>query len=202
MKFFKFQNIYVVALLSLAALSIPYAKAQLQSQLQTPSSFNSASRFPPPEEVFILDYQQIDHELTITMEIPEGFYLYQERFDVTPANKVATEIELPEGIPYQDQFFGDTVIYRNQVSFSVQLNAARRNEPLTLHYQGCADEGFCYPPSTQTIFLRQTDGLNGRSEGQNTASNATASKTKWVTFLSLLGALAFLILRKKRSNRN
>ncbi|RTE85689.1 MULTISPECIES: protein-disulfide reductase DsbD domain-containing protein [Gammaproteobacteria] len=165
-------------------------------------SLNGANSFPPPEEVFILDYQQIDHELTVSFQIPEGFYLYQERFNLTPEEKVAGEIELPEGIAYEDQFFGSTVIYRDQVSFNVSLNQARRNEPLTVHYQGCADEGFCYPPSTQTIFLRQTNGVNGTAAINTETSNPGNGNYSWVFLIIVLavGLLALFIIRKKQQS--
>src|SRR5690554_7158894 len=115
-------------------------------------------QFPPPEEVFVLDYQQVDSLLTVSFKIREGFYLYQHRFGFEPEQLIHTQRPMPEGIEYKHEFFGDTVICRERVEFQVDLNQAERNQVLNVRYQGCADQGFCYPPATQPIFLRRTAG--------------------------------------------
>lgn len=148
------------------------------------------SKFPPVEQVFQLDYNQVDATLRVSFNISEGFYLYQHRFNFTPAEKLSTPLQLPEGENYSDQFFGDTVIYRNHVELMVDLNAAARNEVLTIHFQGCADEGFCYPPSTQQIFLRRTAGKTDvagliDTTTINTTAPETTSNWLWLALFAL-----------------
>ncbi|CUS48210.1 MAG: thiol:disulfide interchange protein DsbD [Idiomarinaceae bacterium HL-53] len=188
-------------LLNISFLALISFQANAQSTSLADALANQGSQFPPPEEVFVLDYQQIDHELTITFDIRDGFYLYQHRFGFEPEGKLAGPLSLPEGIAYADEFFGDSIIYREQVTFNVPLNAARRNEPLTLKYQGCADEGFCYPPSTQTIYLRQTEGLNASVDSTSTASNRSENSEEipfWLVLIGIIGVGFVLWTQKDR----
>ena len=54
--------------------------------------------------------------------------------------------ELPEGLAKTDQFFGEVTVYYDRVSIDLSLPPAHRGKTLILHYQGCAEWGFCYPP--------------------------------------------------------
>ncbi len=139
------------------------------------------NKFPPVEQVFQLDYTQVDATLRVSFNISDGFYMYQHRFNFTPAEKLSAPLQLPEGETYSDQFFGDTIIYRDQVDLVVHLNAAARNEVLTVHFQGCADEGFCYPPATQQIFLRRTAGTTG----VNDTTTESTSNWLWLALFAL-----------------
>ena len=193
-----------LSLLSLSLLTLASSQLNAQSSSLADALANQGSQFPPPEEVFVLDYQQIDHELTVSFDIRDGFYLYQHRFGFEPEAKLTGPLNLPEGIAYADEFFGDSIIYREQVSFTVPLNAARRNEPLTLKYQGCADDGFCYPPTTQTIYLRQTDGLNASLDTSNTTSSGSASNEEipfWLILIGIIG-VGFLLWSQKDRWKN
>lgn len=155
-------------------------------------------QFPPPEQVFVLDYQQIDSRLVIRFQIADDFYLYQHRFDFSPIEKIAQKHPLPAGEAYVDQYFGEVVVYRDQVEFVVDLEASKRNEVLTVHYQGCADEGYCYPPSTQSIFLRKTKGYQAHTDGRTSSASTRSLKTASFGFFFGLFALGLWGFRKVR----
>lgn len=146
---------------------------------------SNVHNYPPAEQVFQFDYHQTDSQLKINFQIPKGFYLYQHRFDVTPPEKVHSLHPFPEGIKHNDSFFGETVIYRDEVTLSLDLKAALRNETLEIHYQGCADEGFCYPPSIQTVYLRKTDGA-AQSSASAPETKASALHLSSIFFILLL----------------
>lgn len=186
--------ILACALMATPALaqSNPFTDAMQQGQ------------FPPPEQVFQLDYHQVDSLLTVSFDIRDGFYMYQHRFGFEPEHLVHQLHPMPEGIAYHDEFFGDTVIYRDRVALQVDLNAAQRNEVLTIRYQGCADAGFCYPPSTQTIFLRRTEGAGASSNGTSPTPSSNTERSPYRTlFWIALVAIAivgsrFILQRKSR----
>ncbi|WP_157980752.1 protein-disulfide reductase DsbD domain-containing protein [Aliidiomarina taiwanensis] len=181
---------------SLAALQSPFGDAI------------QGNKYPPSEQVFVIDYNQVDAELRVRFSIRDGFYLYQHRFDFSPEEKVHRVHPLPEGELHSDEFFGDTVIYRDHVELVVDLNAARRNEILNVHLQGCADEGFCYPPTTQQIFLRRTAGTSDDTaalasspapEPLQASKSQTTSVFLWGLFiLAGLALLAVLLRRRKK----
>ncbi|EGN75322.1 thiol:disulfide interchange protein [Idiomarina sp. A28L] len=118
---------------------------------------SNTGEFLPVQEAFVLDYQQQGDTLYINFRITEGYYLYQHRFGLVPENLVGN-LELPEAMPYNDEFFGDVNIYRDYVTLTVDLAAANVGDVLTVRYQGCADAGLCYAPATAEIYLQATSG--------------------------------------------
>ncbi|MCM2356395.1 MAG: protein-disulfide reductase DsbD, partial [Arenimonas sp.] len=93
--------------------------------------------------------------IEFTWKIAEGYYLYRHRMGVQPAGGgfKANPLELPEGIAYTDEFFGDVQTYRGDVTAVLTGAAADgvRTLDFQVKYQGCADVGICYPPHTQTV---------------------------------------------------
>lgn len=139
-------------------LGIILLAAALSSASAQQSFFsNNSGEFLPVQEAFSLRYEQHGDTLFINFQITEGYYLYQHRFGLTPENLVA-DVTLPEAKPYHDEFFGDVNIYRNEVTLVVDLAAAHVGDILTLRYQGCADAGLCYAPTTAEIALQATSG--------------------------------------------
>lgn len=110
------------------------------------------NQFLPVEQAFQFDFRQRGEELELTFEIAEGYYLYQHRFQFDPSIPLATQPQLPEGELHYDEFFGESVIYRNSVTLKLTLANIAAGK-FTLGYQGCADAGLCYPPSTKQIPL-------------------------------------------------
>lgn len=111
------------------------------------------NQFLPVDQAFQFDFRQNGKQLELTFDIADGYYLYQHRFQFDPAIPLATQPKLPEGETHYDEFFGESIIYRDRVTLNVTLaNIAASN--FTLGYQGCADAGLCYPPSTKQIPLR------------------------------------------------
>lgn len=109
---------------------------------------NNNSDFLPVDEAFELSVERADDGATqLTWRIAPGYYLYQQQltFDGLDNNLQPT---LPEGIPYSDEFFGDSQVYRD----SLQLNIpANQSGAFTIGWQGCADAGLCYPPQSLDV---------------------------------------------------
>lgn len=110
------------------------------------------NQFLPVEQAFEFDFRQRGKTLELTFEIAEGYYLYQHRFQFDPMIPLATQPQLPEGELHYDEFFGESVIYRDSVTLKLTLANIAAGQ-FTLGYQGCADAGLCYPPSTKQIPL-------------------------------------------------
>lgn len=87
----------------------------------------------------------------ITLTMADGVYLYDARTRVEHPDGSEVKDSRPEGVPLEDPIFGRTPIHRGQIT----LILAESPERLTVHYQGCADIGFCYPPmQTELSFSR------------------------------------------------
>lgn len=108
----------------------------------------------PAAQVFQLSTQQQAGTVAATWQIAPGYYLYKERlqFAVTPPAKLGN-IEKPPGIPHQDTIFGRYEIYKQQVVVRIPLIGNTAGATLSITYQGCSDDGFCYPPTTTQVPL-------------------------------------------------
>ena len=118
----------------------------------------------PPEQAFPYQLSADDGQLLLEFDVPEGYYLYRERFgfDTDAADVVLEDAIFPKGKIYNDEFFGDMEIYRG--SFAIQIpytaTASAQEMELKLQLQGCADIGICYPPQKWSRAVSLTQAGN------------------------------------------
>lgn len=113
------------------------------------------SNFIPADQAFVFDIQQNQHDLSLTWQVKEGYYLYRKQVSITPAKANVGALQLPAGEWHEDEFYGKSEIYRQRLSVPVTVNHADKGATLTVTYQGCADAGFCYPPETKVVPLSE-----------------------------------------------
>ena len=111
------------------------------------------SNFVPADQAFAFDFQQNQHDVSLTWQVKDGYYLYRKQIQVNPANANMAPLQLPNGEWHNDEFYGKSEIYRQRLTVPVELTQASQGATLTVTYQGCADTGFCYPPETKTVPL-------------------------------------------------
>ena len=105
----------------------------------------------PPDQAFKISAKAVtSDQLEISWDIAEGYYLYRNKMQFeskTEQIQTVTPV-FPAGETKHDDFFGDVVIYRNNLRIPVSLIAANEASSIQLlvQYQGCADRGICYPP--------------------------------------------------------
>lgn len=113
------------------------------------------SQFVPADRAFVFDFQQNQHDLNLTWQVKDGYYLYRKQISITPSQADIAEVKLPPGVWHEDEFYGKSEIYRKQLTIPVTVNLAKSGATLTVTYQGCAEAGFCYPPETKTVPLSE-----------------------------------------------
>lgn len=113
------------------------------------------SQFVPADRAFVFDFQQNQHDLNLTWQVKDGYYLYRKQINITPSQADIAEVKLPPGVWHEDEFYGKSEIYRKQLTVPITVNQAKSGATLTITYQGCADAGFCYPPETKTVPLSE-----------------------------------------------
>lgn len=106
--------------------------------------------------------------ITVKFQIEEGYYLYRDKTSfkieslqplssissiITPASLELGKPTYPEAIILDDDFFGEMAIFRDEVSIEVPYTttSALKGGTLAIKYQGCADIGLCYPPTTVNV---------------------------------------------------
>ncbi|MGN8237177.1 protein-disulfide reductase DsbD [Enterobacter soli] len=115
------------------------------------------SNFIPADQAFVFDFQQNQHDLNLTWQVKDGYYLYRKQVSITPAQANVGPLQLPKGEWHEDEFYGKSEIYRQRLSVPVTVNQADKGATLTVTYQGCADAGFCYPPETKVVPLSEVN---------------------------------------------
>ncbi|EGQ8027605.1 protein-disulfide reductase DsbD [Vibrio vulnificus] len=116
------------------------------------STFGSGSNdFVLVDQAFPFNFFQQDHRLTLDWQVKEGYYLYQQRLSFSAENVTLGDIQMEDGQPYQDEFFGDVNIYTNPLFVNIPMQDWQPGAKVIVQYQGCAKAGFCYPPETRVI---------------------------------------------------
>jgi thiol:disulfide interchange protein DsbD len=145
-------------LLMLCTLAAVPAHADLLDDLALPGAASAPRQFLPPDQAFQMAWEQpTPDSLSVTFDIAEGYYLYRDKFAVKPVAGVTSvgSIDFPPSETKDDPEFGEVQIYRGAVALTVPLEVAPRAEParLQLVWQGCAEDGICYPPIKREITL-------------------------------------------------
>ena len=125
----------------------------------------SDSDFLPVDEAFVFSASSDSPDrITLRWDIADDYYLYRDKVKVTVAGADATlgTPLMPEGKSQFDDYFGEQVVYYGELIANVPVAAAAgtRELPIEVSYQGCADAGLCYPPTTKrvTVALASTGG--------------------------------------------
>ena len=108
-----------------------------------------------PTEAFRYAAVDTGSAIEVDWAIEDGYYLYRKELTFSSATPGVTfgDVELPEGVEHEDEFFGKQAVYRDRffvsIPYSVAGNAPADLE-LVIKSRGCADLGICYPPQTWT----------------------------------------------------
>lgn len=111
---------------------------------------NAKPKFLQVDEAFQIESEQRGDQLLLTLHIADDYYLYRHSLRFKGNNLSFSEPTLPEGTEHEDDFFGKTRVYYQQVSIAVPLKEVGENATLRVRYQGCTD-GLCYPPTDKLI---------------------------------------------------
>lgn len=111
----------------------------------------------PVDEAYQLSTEAAGSDaLRVRFVIADGYYLYRTRMKVAGESELGQlgEPAFPPGVAHDDDFFGQQEIYRQQVEALVPFTrsgAGAGSVRLKVSYQGCADEGLCYPVQTRQL---------------------------------------------------
>ncbi|MFJ2994914.1 protein-disulfide reductase DsbD [Pandoraea sp. NPDC087047] len=95
--------------------------------------------------------RQTGDQFDIDARVAKDYYVYRHSLRAEDASGKAVALTLPPGARHVDEFFGETQIYTGD-ALRMGLPASTAG-PVTLHWQGCAQAGICYPPQTMQIAL-------------------------------------------------
>lgn len=151
------------------------------------------SQFVPADRAFVFDFQQNQHDLNLSWQVKDGYYLYRKQISITPSQADIAEVKLPLGVWHEDEFYGKSEIYRKQLTIPVTVNQAKSGATLTVTYQGCADAGFCYPPETKTVPLSEVSADTRATPAPVPATDTLQERPQPATQLPFSALWALLI---------
>jgi len=115
------------------------------------------SEFLPVDEAFKPILIPVDgNTVEVTFQVTPGYYLYKDKISVSTLseNVQLGKLALPTGKSKFDEFFGESEVYVEDVFATLPL-ARATPEAMTLelevNFQGCAEGGLCYPPTTRVV---------------------------------------------------
>jgi thiol:disulfide interchange protein DsbD len=139
------------------------------------SKLTNQQQFLPVEQAFRVDFAQQGNQLKLSWQIADGYYLYKDKFKIAGVAVNFSHPQYPPGMPHQDEYFGQTEIYRHQLVFTVPLANIDNGASLKIRYQGCAEAGLCYPVATAEIPLSPVATSNTLAESSATAQQVPVS---------------------------
>lgn len=128
-----------------------------------------SGEFLPVDAAFAPSAIAIDgNRIELGWRISPGYYLYKDRISVAAKtdNLQLGRLDLPAGKHHHDEFFGDSEVYVDDVFAELPLaraTPAPMDVELEVTYQGCAEAGLCYPPTTRalTVALPEATAVTG-----------------------------------------
>lgn len=107
--------------------------------------------FLPPDQAFKFQAHSISQQQAeLNWQVAPHYYLYHDQFKVSVGQKDLV-LKLPKGHEKDDPTFGKTNVHYNQVTSTIQVQP---NQQYKVQWQGCSEDGLCYPLQHTTI---QTD---------------------------------------------
>lgn len=121
----------------------------LSNSEKTPANTN----FLHVDQAFVLSSNQKNNQLQLRFAIAPGYYLYRHTVAVSAKNAQLGDWVLPDGKPHEDEYFGKSQVYYQQLTLDMPLQAVAKDGSVEVRYQGCTT-GLCYPPQTIHIPIK------------------------------------------------
>lgn len=118
----------------------------------------------PAANVFQVAVKKVDpNTFVINWQVRPNYFLYSDRITLTPqadSNIQLGPLHFPNPLQKVDRQGHAYGVYRNHLSIPVSILGIKPGESLLdLHFQGCADDGFCYPPEVKQVKVAIDDNL-------------------------------------------
>ncbi len=114
-----------------------------------------AADFLDPEQAFVPSAELTgNHAIALHWKIAKSYKLYRDQIKVGVSGGEASlgEPVFPEGILFTDPSTGEKqVIYHNELRLEVPVKQASAPFTVNVEYQGCSEDGLCYPPISKSF---------------------------------------------------
>ncbi|MFL4377230.1 protein-disulfide reductase DsbD [Acinetobacter baumannii] len=130
--------------------------------------------FLSPEQAFKFQASSLSEKTAeLKWDIAPHYYLYHNQFKVS-LDQQELSLNLPKGQEKDDPTFGITNVHYKQVLTQLDV---KPNSQYTVSWQGCSEDGLCYPVQRTTI-TTDAAGLLPQQNSEIKFSNLTALITQ------------------------
>ena len=168
---------YLLPALFTLLLSLLFTPVQASSDLLGSLGIQASAKpaFLKVDEAFTLESEQQGNRLLLRLRIADDYYIYRHSLRFQGNDLTFSEPVLPEGTEHEDDFFGKTRVYYQEVEIPVILTEAGQQASLKISYQGCT-VGLCYPPTTKVVEVQQLMATSGDDEATPAAPSSQQDK--------------------------
>tara|TARA_Y100001935_G_scaffold255414_1_gene268281 strand:+ start:4120 stop:6069 length:1950 start_codon:yes stop_codon:yes gene_type:complete len=142
----------------------------------------------PPDQAFKIDAEIIENnKLRLKWEIAKGTYLYQDKVKIDelsdnfnfktyalPSPKIKKNSVRPDGT------MGDVAVYETRLVVDIPFQHDKNSNnqiKILASYQGCAEQGVCYPPQKSELSLFVLSAINN-NDGKNVKISTPLSQAE------------------------
>ncbi len=142
---------------------------------------DSEDTFLPVNEAFRPLVSTADSGYQVHFAIAPGYYLYRDRLQLAGTGAEGAALSFAqESESKLDKNFGQVEVFHHALDVTVTEG---QQGDLTLSYQGCSEQGLCYPPQTLALGQSHSSGSAAASGDES----ALAGQSLWWIILSFLG---------------
>jgi len=123
--------------------------------------------FLPPDQAFSVEIMVRDaRTVQANFKITPGYYLYRDKISFEIDGKAAkvSSLDLPKGETKQDPNFGEIEVYHSPFQAEITLDRPMKKATsvtLKVSYQGCSEQGLCYPSIEKVLQIDLPDADTG-----------------------------------------
>ena len=106
------------------------------------------------DEAFIFNAEVKKNKIIASWEIKPGYYLYKKSISIQNSNNIVKHNFISKNeLRIFDEFFGESVIFKNYLSIVAEIVDNEFNEfnDIKVAYQGCAEGKYCYPKIIKSL---------------------------------------------------
>jgi thiol:disulfide interchange protein DsbD len=159
-------------------LTFGFFSAVSMAQITDPLAdlFADEPEFLQVDEAFQFDFSQQGDQVILSWKIADGYYLYKKQFKTVVKQAELGMPVFPVAEQVEDEFFGLSDVFRGQLDITYPIISSVQDGIVKIRYQGCADAGLCYPPTTKEVYLNQV-GTAATAMPDKQIKNSTAEST-------------------------
>ena len=171
-----------MAFLSLFISSFLFADNESTSLYNNKNNFLSADKAFKFKIYSFEDLKQLD----INFNIAPGYYLYKSKINISIVPMLDFDLIKAKGKIKEDEFFGKQEVFYGATTIKlIPKSRLSDNYKIIVKYQGCSENGLCYPPVSKII---NSNNIQNYSSSQYSETDIIISKLSEQSFiLTLLG---------------